>query len=245
MAYNPENDPSSPHFDPAAMRAALDVPSTGEAGGGGPHTHDIADVTGLQTALDGKAASSHNHDAAYEAKNANIQAHIASPHAPPTAQKNSDILKAEIEAVLTGELASHTHPADGTKADKAGGLAQFATATTAQPLGYAGASTGGAITQQTNKTTGVTLNKLCGQITMNGAALAAAAEAKFTVTNNQIAATDVVIVNHASAGTSGAYAVVVTRIAAGAFDITVTNLSAGSLSEAIVINFAIIKAVNA
>lgn len=59
------------------------------------------------------AAVSHNHDAAYEAKNANIQAHVASAHAPADAQKNSDILQAEIEAVLTGEISTHTHAGGG------------------------------------------------------------------------------------------------------------------------------------
>lgn len=63
------------------------------------------------TAAGTVAAGDHNHDAAYEAKNANIQAHIASAHAPSDAQKNSDITKAEIEAKLTGEIASHTHAA--------------------------------------------------------------------------------------------------------------------------------------
>ena len=37
-------------------------------------------------------------------------AHKDSLHAPSDAQKNSDILKAEIEAKLIGEIASHTHP---------------------------------------------------------------------------------------------------------------------------------------
>lgn len=44
--------------------------------------------------------STHDHDTSYEAKNANIQAHIASPHAPSNAQKNSDITKAEITSKL-------------------------------------------------------------------------------------------------------------------------------------------------
>lgn len=35
--------------------------------------------------------------------------HSQVAHAPSTAQKNSDITKAEIEAKLTGELTSHTH----------------------------------------------------------------------------------------------------------------------------------------
>ena len=57
----------------------------------------------------------HSHDATYEPKNANIQAHVVSAHAPSNAQKNSDITKAEIEAKLTGELSSHTH-AGGSEA---------------------------------------------------------------------------------------------------------------------------------
>ena len=76
---------------------------------------------------------------------------------------------------------------------------------------------------------------------MNDAALAAAAEVSFTVTNSEIAATDVVVVNHASAGTAGSYLVGVSAIAAGSFGITVTNVSAGSLSEAIVLNFVALK----
>jgi hypothetical protein len=63
------------------------------------------------TAVGTVAAGDHNHDAAYEPKNANIQTHVAAAHAPSDAQKNSDITKAEIEAVLTGEIESHTHPA--------------------------------------------------------------------------------------------------------------------------------------
>lgn len=52
-------------------------------------------------------------DALYEPINSNIQAHVASAHAPANAQKNSDITKAEIEAKLTGEIASHTHAGGG------------------------------------------------------------------------------------------------------------------------------------
>lgn len=111
-------------------------------------------------------------------------------------------------------------------------------------IGYA-TGAGGAVTQATNKSTAVTLSKICGAITLNNAALAAAAEATFTVTNTAVAATDVVLACHGSAGTSGAYNVNVSNITAGTFDITVSNLSAGSLSEAIVINFAVIKAVAA
>ena len=104
-----------------------------------------------------------------------------------------------------------------------------------------GPTTGGTVTQATNKSTGVTLNTESGQITMNDAALAAAAEVSFTVTNSKVAATDVVVACHGSAGTAGAYIVSANSIAAGSFKITVSNVSGGSLSEAIVINFVALK----
>ena len=53
---------------------------------------------------------------------------------------------------------------------------------------------GGAVTQATSKSTGVTLNKPCGAITMHNASLAGDAEVSFTVTNSEVAATDVVLV---------------------------------------------------
>lgn len=111
-------------------------------------------------------------------------------------------------------------------------------------IGYA-TGAGGAVTQATSKSTGVTLNKPCGQITMNAAGLAAAAEVSFVVTNNMVAVGDCVVVNHGSGGTGGAYAVHAHTIGAGSFRVMVGNMSAGSLSEAIVLNFAVIKAVNA
>jgi hypothetical protein len=39
----------------------------GADGGQAPHAHAVADVTGLQAALDAKSATTHNHDAAYSA----------------------------------------------------------------------------------------------------------------------------------------------------------------------------------
>jgi hypothetical protein len=77
---------------------------------------------------------------------------------------------------------------------------------------------------------------------MDDDALAAAAEVSFTVTNTTVAAGDVVLVNHSSGGTGGAYLAQANTIAAGSFKITVANLSAGSLSEAIVLTFIVFKA---
>lgn len=113
------------------------------------------------------------------------------------------------------------------------------TASTA--FGYS-AGAGGTVTQATSKATGVTLNKLSGQITMSAAALAAGAVVSFVLTNNQIAATDIIVLNHAGAGTLGPY-LLNGRCAAGSATIAVRNTSAGSLSEAIVIGFVVIKSV--
>jgi hypothetical protein len=101
------------------------------------------------------------------------------------------------------------------------------------------------VTQATNKATGVTLNKRCGQITMNNASLAAAAEVSFTLTNSTIAATDVVYTCIASGATAGAYNTQVDAVANGSCRISVGNKSTGPLSEAIVLNFVVIKSVNA
>lgn len=115
---------------------------------------------------------------------------------------------------------------------------------TTSAFGYT-TGAGGTVTQLTSKATGVTINKLAGKITTSNAALAAAAEVKFTVTNNQVAADDVPVVAIASGGTSGSYLATVSAVANGSFDITLSNASAGSLSQAVVINFAIIKGASA
>ena len=80
---------------------------------------------------------------------------------------------------------------------------------------------------------------------MHNAALAGGAEVSFTVTNTVVAATDVIVVNWASVGTADTYMVGVEAVAAGSFDILVSNVSGTSRSEAIKLNFAVIKAVAA
>lgn len=101
---------------------------------------------------------------------------------------------------------------------------------------------GGAVTQSTSKSTAVTLSKKCGQITLNGAALAADTTVSFTLTNTTVAATDIIVLNHVSGGTAGSY-LLNAQAGAGSASINVRNITSGSLSEAIVIGFAVIKAV--
>lgn len=97
------------------------------------------------------------------------------------------------------------------------------------------------VTQETSKATTVVLNKLHGAITLHNAELAAAAEVSFTVTNSEVYHDDVVVVNHKSGGTAGSYLVQANSIADGSFKITVANVSAGALSEAIVLNYHVLR----
>ncbi len=107
-------------------------------------------------------------------------------------------------------------------------------------VGY-GTGAGGAVTQATDRTTGVTVNKVCGAITLVSAA-GSATPASFTVTNSTVAATDVVVVNQKS-GTD-LYEIFVTAVAAGSFQIT-SFTTGGTTTEQPVFNFAVIKAVAA
>jgi hypothetical protein len=111
-------------------------------------------------------------------------------------------------------------------------------------IGYT-TGAGGTVVQTTDKSTGVTLDKLCGTITMDGAALAANTVVSFTLTNSFIAVGDYVMVQHVSAGTLGSYNCSAIA-AAGSATISVrNNQSVASLGEAIVLQFAVIKAVTA
>ena len=110
--------------------------------------------------------------------------------------------------------------------------------------GYA-TGAGGAITQQTDATTGVTLSKPCGQITTVALTTAAAAEERFTVTNTLVTATDT-IAHSTTYNGAGTPMVGILHQAAGAFDIVITNLHASAaLNDVMIINFAIVKAVAA
>ena len=120
---------------------------------------------------------------------------------------------------------------------------EFSTVYATGEIGYA-ASGQGTVTQLTDKSTGVTLNKSAGRITMNNAALAAGAAVSFVLTNSTISINDTIIVNVSSNTTGsalGAYTTYVSYLAAGSALITLRNLTAAtSYSEAVIINFAIV-----
>jgi hypothetical protein len=114
--------------------------------------------------------------------------------------------------------------------------------TTTTGLGfYTGA--GGTVTQLTTKATAFTLDKMCGQIITAADGLAHSTTVFATWTNSKIAATDVVIINHKSGGTIGAY---IFNVSCGAGTATLyitNNQTSGTLSDAIVLSFVVIKGV--
>ena len=112
-------------------------------------------------------------------------------------------------------------------------------------LGYT-AGGGGTVPQgdTSGKGTAVALNKINGEIVMDDASLANNATAVFTFNNTTIAATDVVIVNIASGvAVAGSYQVTVGGVAANSCSISVLNVSGAARTDAIKLNFAVIKAV--
>jgi hypothetical protein len=126
--------------------------------------------------------------------------------------------------------------ATGTSLTTTGAIVSTGTA----GVGYA-TGAGGTVVQGTSRTTGVTLNKRCGTITMFSAAGSATA-ASFTVTNSTVGANDVIILNQAS-GTN-LYDLLVTAVTAGSFNITFLT-TGGTATDAPVINFAVIDGVAA
>ena len=119
---------------------------------------------------------------------------------------------------------------------------EFTTCYASEELGYA-ADAQGTVTQATSKSTAVTLNKSAGQITTNNATLNAATNVTFTLNNSAIGVKDVVILSVASGATAGAYNCWVSGKGTGTCSITLRNISGGNLSEAVVINFAVIHCV--
>ncbi len=106
-------------------------------------------------------------------------------------------------------------------------------------VGYA-TGAGGTVSQGGNKSTGVTLNTATGQITMQNTNLAADTTVSFTLTNSNLDGTDLMVINHVSGGTAGAYTFNV-ACNTGSAVISVRNVTAATLGEALVLRFAVIK----
>lgn len=107
-------------------------------------------------------------------------------------------------------------------------------------LGY-GVGAGGTVTQTGARTSGVTINKVCGAITLVSAAGSTTWQS-FTVTNSAVAAADAVVINQKS-GTN-LYMTHVTNVASGSFRISFAT-TGGTSTDAPVFTFAVIKAATA
>lgn len=154
---------------------------------------------------------------------------VSAPGVAVSSDANTGIYSpgADQLAVATGGTLRLSVDASGNVLSRSGGL------------GY-GVGAGGTVTQATNKSTSVTLNKPCGQITTSNSALAANTTTAFILNNSTIAATDTVVVS-VNWNASFIYNVWVYTTTAGTCSIAIRNISAGSASDAIVINFAVIK----
>jgi hypothetical protein len=111
-------------------------------------------------------------------------------------------------------------------------------------LGY-GTGAGGAVTQITSKSTGVTLDKLSGEITTHNESMASNTVKNFVVTNSLVEVGDVPVICMKSGGTVGEYLIGIDAVAAGSFNVQIYNQGAGALAEALVLNFVVIKGVAA
>jgi hypothetical protein len=111
-------------------------------------------------------------------------------------------------------------------------------------LGYTAAAQG-TVTQLTDKTTAVTLNRSAGRITTANVALAGNTADSFTFNNSLISANDIIILNISAGAVADpkAYTVYVSSMTTGSAVITLRNLTATSRTEAVVINFALIHCV--
>lgn len=100
---------------------------------------------------------------------------------------------------------------------------------------------GGTVTQGGNKSTGVTLNKPSGEITMASTNLAADTTVQFTLTNSTISAKDLLLMNIVSGAATGAAYNLDANCSAGSAVISVRNITGGALGEAIVLRYAVIR----
>lgn len=102
-----------------------------------------------------------------------------------------------------------------------------------------GSYSGGAVTQATSRTTGVTLNKPSGEISLFSTTTTANQITTFTLTNSFIGANDVVKICQKSG--TGLYFCHVTNVAAGSCKISVHTVSAVTTAEAPKLSFVVIS----
>lgn len=107
---------------------------------------------------------------------------------------------------------------------------------------------GGAVTQLTSRTTGVTLNKVTGEITLFAASITGHEADEFTLTNSFIAANDVIMLTIKSGcavGTRKYYKVNVVSVSAGSCIISIGNIDNATIpatgTDSPVVQFIVLK----
>jgi hypothetical protein len=150
------------------------------------------------------------------------------------------LTKLTIGAANTVLTSSGTAPQWSTALTLSGSVTAASNLTnTAASMGYT-TGAGGTVTQATNKSTAVTLNKPAGQITMNNAALLPSTAVEFSVNNSVVTVNDCINLSGIW-GDSPNYRIELKGVFAGGFAVRVTNITAGSLSQALVLNFSVIR----
>jgi hypothetical protein len=165
---------------------------------------------------------------------ANVATFLATPSSANLAAALTDetgtgaVVFANTPTLVTPVIGAAT----GTSLAVTGSLRSSGTA----GVGYS-TGAGGVVIQGTSRTTGVTINKTTGQITLFSAAGTTSATT-FTVTNSTVNTTDVIILNQHT-GTD-LYDLMVTKTTLGSFDITFRT-TGGTTTEQPIFNFAVIK----
>ena len=153
---------------------------------------------------------------------------------------NSDITSLTAAAVTAAVddkvLIQDTSASDVLKTVTTQSIADLPIVSPSKAIGY-GTGAGGEVTQATDKGTGVTLSTPTGKITMNNASLASNATVGFILTNTLITTSDILVLSHSG----GAAYNVWSTSNLGSAGIYVRNITGSPLSDAVVINFAIIK----
>lgn len=172
----------------------------------------------------------------YLVRSANVKG-TAAPHRAPI-YVDSDDNTVKVIPAGSGSTEKSLAYTDGAQALKS--------SSPSLGIGYS-TGAGAAVTQITNRTTGVVATGMSGQITTDPTSLGAELAAEFTVTDTSVAIGDVVAVSIQSGSNGGNTAVTVTTVAAGSFKLKVSNNNAaGGTAEtgAIIINFVVIKGVS-
>jgi len=102
-------------------------------------------------------------------------------------------------------------------------------------------NTGSSVTQQTSKTTAVTLNNIEGEIILSNSSLAANTIENFNLINSTIRPNDVILCQRKSGGTGRSYRIYVDSVYNGGCFISIQNLTAGALAESVTIQYKVLR----